>query len=248
MRRPFVSPITPAVPRTFLTMVRPPGTLYPRPTLNDESIMTKRRQFMLSTASLASAVAWFAPERAFAQGRGNVIELTGEVRLNGRRLAPDGVIQTGDRIQTGPASTLGFTIGRDAFLIRPNTDLTLTRGASLFIVDGARLLAGALLSVFGPSARARQIVAPTVTAGIRGTGFYVEARADSTYFCNCFGVIDLAAASGENEVVTSSRHQARLVLANAPTGRAIVPAPLENHDDIELQRLARLVGQRAPWY
>ena len=210
--------------------------------------MTKRRQFMLSAASLASAAAWYVPERAFAQGRGNVIEMTGEVLVNGRRLAPDGVIQTGDRIQSSPASTLGFTIGRDAFLIRPETDLTLTRGASLFVVDGARLFAGALLSVFGPSARARQIVAPTVTAGIRGTGFYVESRADSTYFCNCFGVIDLTAASGENEVVTSSRHQARRILADAAVGRAIVSAPLESHDDIELQRLAQLVGQRAPWY
>ena len=210
--------------------------------------MTSRRQFMLSTASFASACAWLDPSRAAAQGVSNLIELTGDVLVNGRRLTPDGVIQTGDRVQTGPASSCGFTVGRDAFLLRPNTDLTLTRGPSLFIIDGARLLTGAVASVFGRGERPRYVISRTVTAGIRGTGFYVEARPDSTYFCTCFGSINLASAAGDSELITSTRHAARRITANPVAGKTIETAPFENHEDVELDRLALLVGQRSPWY
>ena len=42
-------------------------------------------------------------------------------------------------------------------------------------------------SVWGPGSR-RQIVAPTLTAGIRGTGVYTEVTPDQrSYFCNCYG-------------------------------------------------------------
>lgn len=210
--------------------------------------MTSRRDMLRTGTALATAAAWLAPARAFAQGRGNVVELRGEVLVNGTRLAPDGVVQTGDRVQTAPGSVVGFTIGRDAFLLRPGTDLTVSRGPSLFAVDGARVVTGALLAVFGRSARVRTISTFTVSAGIRGTGCYVENRPDATYFCTCFGVIDLAAAGGQRETVNSSRHQARRILANPATGSAIVEAPFENHDDVELDALARLVGQNAPGY
>jgi hypothetical protein len=209
--------------------------------------MPDRRKFLCSAASLATAAAWLVPERAYAQGATNIIELKGDVQVNGRRLSPDGVIQTGDRIQSGPGSTLGFTLNRDAFLIRPNSDLTLTRGASLFVADGLRLFSGALISVFGRSSRARQIIAPTVTAGIRGTGFYVETRPDSTYFCTCFGVIELQAANGAREIVTSAHHVSRRILAAPSDAKSILPAVMENHDDAELEQLAALVGQRTPW-
>ena len=209
--------------------------------------MPDRRKFLYSAATLATAAAWLAPERAFAQGTTNIIEFRGDVQVNGRRLGPDGVIQTGDRIQSGPGSTLGFTINRDAFLIRPNSDITLTRGASLFVADGLRLFTGAVISVFGRTNHTRQVIAPTVTAGIRGTGFYLEAKPESTYFCTCFGVIDLSAANGARETVTSTHHSARRIVA-APAGTAaIVQAPMENHEDTELDQLSALVGQRTPW-
>ena len=210
--------------------------------------MSTRREFMLTSASMASALAWLAPGRASAQGVGNIVELNGDVLVNGRRLMPDGLIQTGDRVQSGPGSVVAFTIGRDAFQLRQNTDLTMTRGSSLFFVDGARLLTGGLAAIFGRSDKPRLIIAPTVTAGIRGTGCYVETRPESTYFCTCFGLITLTASSGDKQTVTSSRHVARRILGQAQSGRAIVDAPFENHEDAEMDRLALLVGQRLPWY
>lgn len=208
--------------------------------------MLARRRFLSSTTALAASLAWLDPQCAMSQGVSNIVEMRGDIAVNGRRLAPDGVIQTGDRVQAGPGSSAGFTIGRDAFLIRPNTDLTLSRGSSLFFISGARLITGALLAVFGRSELPRALVAPTVTAGIRGTGFYVEVRPDSTYFCTCFGTIVLDSLTGDSETVIATRHQARRILATPSGGRSIVTAPFEHHDDVELEQLAKLVGQRAP--
>jgi hypothetical protein len=207
-----------------------------------------RRRFVFTSASIATAAAWLAPARAFSQGVTNITGMNGDVLVNGRQLAPDGVIQTGDRVQCGPGSSLGFTINRDAFLVRPNTDMVITRGPSLFILGGARLVTGAVLAVFGRSDKPRSVITPAVTAGIRGTGFYVEVRPESTYFCTCFGEIELAASNGQRETVNSSRHQARRILAANTGATAIAQAPFENHNDVELDRLAVMVGQRAPWY
>ena len=58
-----------------------------------------------------------------------------------------------------------------------------------------RLLSGAVASVWSKGAD-RQLVTPTLTAGIRGTGVYAEGVAQQdfrSYFCNCYGSVDLNA-------------------------------------------------------
>ncbi|MBL8376702.1 MAG: iron dicitrate transport regulator FecR [Burkholderiales bacterium] len=207
----------------------------------------RRREFVLTAASLATAALWLDPARAQSQGASNLVSRQGEVLLNGRPLASDGVIQTGDTVATGPDGRVAFSIGNDAFLLRPNTTLNLERGASLFAVSGARLIAGAFAAVFGPSRHPRAITSRTVTAGIRGTGFYVGTEVESTYFCTCYGSIELSGANGARELVNSRQHAARRVFASPTGGRVIVPAPLEFHDDAEIERLAALVNQRPAW-
>lgn len=207
----------------------------------------RRREFVLTAASLATAALWLNPARAQSQGASNLVSRQGEVLLNGRPLANDGVIQTGDTVATGPDGRVAFSIGNDAFLLRPGTTLNLERGATLFAVSGARLVAGAFAAVFGRSRHPRAITTRTVTAGIRGTGFYVGMETDSTYFCTCFGSIELNGAEGARELVNSTHHAARRILAAPTGGRVIVTAPLQNHEDAEIERLAALVGQRPAW-
>jgi hypothetical protein len=207
----------------------------------------QRREFLLSASALASAWAWLDPGRAWAQGVSNVVARQGDVLVNGRTLARDGAIQTGDTVATGPGASVAFSIGNDAFLLRPGTTLALERGATLFAVAGARVLTGAFAAVFGRSARPRAITTPTLTAGIRGTGFYIAVSPASNYVCTCYGSIELTALGGEREIVNSTRHAARRIAAAPASGPAIVPAPFENHEDAEIERLAALVGQRAAW-
>ncbi len=161
---------------------------------------------------LQAAAAWAALGGAAtvqAQARSNIVELQGDVLINGMPLRPDHTVQSGDHIATGPGSTVIFVLGSSAFHVRQNSMLTLERGASLNAIGLLRLLSGAVISVWGKGAT-RKIVTPTLTAGIRGTGVYTEvfSKEDGrTYFCNCYGTVDLVAQT-DQLVSQSEYHQA----------------------------------------
>jgi hypothetical protein len=201
--------------------------------------------------AIAAAGAWLALGgwgTAQAQQRGNVVEFVGDIWLNGQRMLPQQTVQTGDQIQTGPGSRLVFVIGDAAFHVRQNSRLSVERGATLNAVSLLRLLTGAVVSVFGRGSN-RTISTPTLTAGIRGTGVYTEVMDDQggrTYFCNCYGAVDVAAGP-DRAFSQASYHQAFWGEPAARNGRFIRPANAINHTDEELEFLARLVGQRTAW-
>ena len=165
-----------------------------------EILWFQRRSFLQAAAAwtaLGGAVA------AQAQARSNIVELQGDVEVNGVRLRPDNTVQSGDQITTGPGSTVIFVLGQSAFHVRQNSSLTLDRGPSLNAISVLRLLTGAVISVWGKGTT-RKIVTPTLTAGIRGTGVYTEVLPDQnrrTYFCNCYGTVDLT--SGDDKVLAN---------------------------------------------
>ncbi len=201
--------------------------------------------------TLKAAAAWVAMgglPAALAQQRSNVVELLGDVLLNGRRMLPQQTIQTGDEIATGPASRLIFVLGNASFNVRQNSRMTVERGATLHTVSLLRVLTGAVVSAFG-SGPGRSIVTPTLTAGIRGTGVYTEVFADQanrSYFCNCYGTVEME-AGGNRALSVSSYHQSFWGEASPKAGRFLTPAPALNHTDEELEFLARLIDQRTAW-
>ncbi len=209
-----------------------------------EVLWYQRRSF------LQAAAAWTAVGGlgvAHAEARGNVVELVGDAMVNGQPLAPNQSVQTGDEIVTGPRSTLIFVVGNSAFHVRQNTNMLVERGPTLNAVSLLRLLTGAVVSVWGKG-NTRQIVTPTLTAGIRGTGVYTEVPANQngrTYFCNCYGVVDLASGA-DREQSDSTHHQAYWSDGGTLAG-SLTPARMINHTDEELEFLARLVGQRTSW-
>jgi len=201
--------------------------------------------------AITAAAAWVALgglSAAQAQQRTNVVEFVGDILLNGRRMLPQQIVQTGDEVQTGPGSRLLFQIGDAAFHVRQNSRLRVERGASLNTVSLLRLITGAVVSVFGRGGN-RAIVTPTLTAGIRGTGLYTEIMDDQggrTYLCNCYGTVDVA--SGDERVVSqASYHQSFWGEPAVRNGHFIRPANAFNHTDEELEFLARLIGQRTAW-
>lgn len=205
----------------------------------------RRRGFIAAAAAWTSSGGFVAAQ---AQQRSNIVEMQGDVLLNGQRLRPQQTVQTGDTVETGPGSHLVFAIGNSAFLVRQNSRLTVERGASLFAVSVLRLLTGAVASVWGRGAR-RQIVTPTLTAGIRGTGAYVEVfpqQGGRSYFCNCYGTIDVAAGD-DRALSQSDYHQSFWGEVEPSNGRLLTPARAINHTDEELEFLAKLVGQRTAW-
>src|SRR5689334_7995700 len=114
--------------------------------------MTSRREL------LAGAAALLLIRNALAQGRiePGVRRREGDVRIQGNDIA------------TGNNSLAVFVVGRDAHLVRANSEVSVVAG-------GIRVVTGALLSVFQPR-QAKEIRTATAVIGIRGTGLYVEAE------------------------------------------------------------------------
>ena len=210
----------------------------------DELRWHRRRSLLQAAAAWAAGGGWVTAQ---AQSRSNIVELRGDVLRNGRALTPNDTIATGDRIETGPGSTAVFAVGHSAFMLRQNTRVSL-EGEESTTVKVLRLLTGAVASVWGQGTD-RQVILPTLTAGIRGTGVYAEVFPEQAlrgYFCNCYGTVDLAA--GNESLVSQSVYHQSFWAESAPrNGRLLTPAGAINHTDEELEFLASLIGQRTAW-
>lgn len=212
---------------------------------SDES----RRHFLLR--ALAAGVFAVSPQvRAGLLGKvprelpagQSIYSIKGELQVNGQAATTDTLIRPNDHVATGPGAQAVFVVGKDAFLLRENSNLQLS-GNNL-LVDGLRLVTGAVLSVFGKSRH--QLETPTAAIGIRGTGLYVEAQPDLSYICTCYGttVITAAGDPAKSETIESRHHDApRHVAAD---GR-IMPAGFINHTDEELMLIETLVGRTPPF-
>lgn len=156
-------------------------------------------------------------------------------------------IAASDRIETGPDSTLTLVVGDSAFHIRQASQVAL-QGESPGAVRVLRVLTGAVAAVWGKGTD-RQVILPTATAGIRGTGIYAEVLADQDnrgYFCNCYGTIELQA--GTERLLSESVYHQSFWAESAPRGgRLLTPSPAINHTDEELEFLAGLVRQPTAW-
>ena len=177
--------------------------------------------------------------------RAQAITTMGEVYINGQRAAPGAVIRPGDRVLTGPESTLTLAIGEDAFRLRPLTSVDFGGTPDSKWVSGLRVLTGALLGAFRKSAP-RQVQTTTATIGIRGTAVYVEANPVLTYVCTCYGEVDLECVTYRSRKrVVARNHTPNYVFARVLLGRSIMDAPVINHTNQELADLEKLAG-RAP--
>jgi hypothetical protein len=174
-----------------------------------------------------------------------VHDLRGRVTINNRPATTKSDILPGDRIATGNDGHFVFVMGQDAIMLRSRSELAIERYEDS---QGLlKLVTGALGAVFGVG-RARRIVAANVTAGIRGTGVYLETRGDGTYFCTCWGTVDLAASdeASDRQLVDSKRHVANLVSAVPRGGTRFRPSQFETHTDEEMDILEKCVGRRSP--
>ncbi|MGF2076031.1 hypothetical protein, partial [Enterococcus casseliflavus] len=80
-----------------------------------------RRSFLQSAAAWTALGGFGAAQ---AQQRSNIVELQGDAMVNGAPLRRESVIQTGDRLETGPGSNLVFVVGSTAFQVRQNSRVT----------------------------------------------------------------------------------------------------------------------------
>jgi len=208
-----------------------------------------RRGFLAGSAATLAGL--LLPLSGEAQ-ESSIHDLRGEVMVNGKRIDKTAVIRAGDTVLTTSNGYVVFAVGADAFMLRERSELRLEANpVASALISGLRLLTGALGAVFGKRKTGKvSIVTATVTAGIRGTGVYMETRGEGTYFCSCFGTVDLQANANANdrETIEATRHNnPRVILAQPKDGQLFLPADFQTHTDAEMDMLEKCVGRRAPW-
>jgi hypothetical protein len=180
----------------------------------------------------------------------SIYRLSGQVTVNGAQATLNTRIGPSDTVATGKGSEIVFVVGDDAYILRESSNLNLAPPAEGNVLSNAlRLLTGKLLAVF-PQGRPHRVQTVTATIGIRGTGVYLEADPEQTYFCTCYGITDTRANNDpqSSKTVESKHHDEPLyILAKAATGKSIRPAPFINHTDQELMLIETLVGRQPPF-
>ena len=162
----------------------------------------------------------------------------GEVAVNGAPVRSGAAIRRGDVVTTGTSAHAVFVLGDNAFLQRENSRVDFGESS---VATFLRVVTGGLLSVFGKGHR--QLVTTVATIGIRGTGCYIETDARKTYFCLCFGAVDLRPLNGQTLSYATKHHEKPVWIENGATR----PASLVNHADAEIIMLEALVGRGSPF-
>ena len=173
--------------------------------------------------------------------------ITGSVGVDGTAATFGTMVRPGSVVETGENSEAIFAVASHAMLLRSNSRVVIEGDPLATVIAGLRLV-GKLLSV-SRNANLR-LQTPTLTAGIRGTGWYAEADPDLTYFCTCYGDVDLVASDdpASHESVSSKQHDRPLYIAReAAEGEHIRNAPFINHTDQELALIEAIVGREPPF-
>jgi hypothetical protein len=192
---------------------------------------------------LKGAAAMLLVREALAQGRveKGIYRVRGDVRVNGQPAREGAEARAGDAITTGADGEMVFVVGRDAMLVRRNSNVSL-------LADGLRAVTGAILSVFASGER-KQIQTGTAVIGIRGTAVYIEVEESRTYVCTCYGeaVLEPAGDPSSRETVRTAHHeQPRYIMASGAP-QMIMRAPVVNHTDAELILLEGITGRQPPF-
>lgn len=175
--------------------------------------------------------------------------IRGPVGVDSTRASIGLNIKPGQTVMTGEGGEAVYIIGPDAFLQREKTKITFEDSGGAQVM---RVITGKVLSVFGKGrekARNLQLVTPTATIGIRGTGCYIEAAEASTYFCLCYGEAEVTPKGDpkQKEVIKTQHHDHPITIAAAGS-KMMAPATVINHTDAELIMLENAVGRWPPFY
>lgn len=141
---------------------------------------------------------------------------------------------------------LRFRIGKNAFLLRQNSKISVK--TSGLLVKSMKLISGGAMGVFAPGEK--NIETKTFTAGIRGTGIYLEEKNDNAiYCCLCYGVGDFVGKDKNQIMHLNSIHHDKPVVIEASHAGSVkmFDDKTHNHDDDELRVLEAMCGREPPF-
>jgi ribosomal 50S subunit-recycling heat shock protein len=165
------------------------------------------------------------------------LRVKGDVFINGKKANSNMKVNLGDFVKTAKNSKVVFKIGEDAFMAKENTEFSIEQN------DGIRklnLVSGGVLAVFKKGDKT-DLVTENMTAGIRGTGVYLESIDHKSYFCNCYGKTDVEITKTKQHKSLQATHHSMIWVKE--DGTLKVAKEMRNHTDDELRELEALVGR-----
>lgn len=179
----------------------------------------------------------------------SIYRMQGTVTVNGVAATMKTVVRVGDTVETGKNSEVVFVVGGHSMILREDSKLVV-EGANKAAtqVSGLRLASGKLLTT--SSGSQTLLTTSTATMNARGTGWYAECDPEKTYFCTCYGLVDISANHNAQirETVAAKQHDRPLYILGKTAGdRAIRNAPFIDHSDQELKLVETLVGRTTPF-
>lgn len=214
------------------------------------AVITHRRNLLklMAAGALASGGMLGLIREVLANGSGpnrkqGIYKLEGTVTFNGKPKQVGDLVSLPVQVVTGAKSAAVFVVGEDAYMVRPNSKLTLT-GNEKGRTSDIKLLAGGLLSVFAKGEVT--LSTTTATAGIRGTGIYMESWPKKSYVCLCYGWVKLMPTGREDlaQKFNTTHHESpRMIYPDRMENM-----PVENHTDDELYLLESLTGRIPPFW
>ena len=135
---------------------------------------------MAGGAALALAMTGLRQALAAEAIKRGVAQVQGDVRINGEPAKPGMALRPGDAVTTGNDALLVAVVGRDAYLLRADSQLELEAGRRKGIPGVLRVVTGALLGVFA-SGEPKEVRTGSASIGIRGTAVYVENEPGRTW-------------------------------------------------------------------
>lgn len=180
----------------------------------------------------------------------SIYRISGSATVNDKPADLQTKVSPGDVVKTSKDSEMVFVVNTQAMILRGNSNVVIEaeKKAESIFTSGLRLLTGALLSV--SRNQPMRVRTPTATVGIRGTGFYLEAEEDKTYFCTCYGVTDVNSNADpeSKETIMAKQHDRPVYIVNdGGKGKNVRNAPFINHTDLELAMIEALVGRTPPF-
>ena len=170
------------------------------------------------------------------------LQSTGEVFIDGMPLKNVKQLKLNATIETKPNASVRFSIHKNAFLLKESTRVRFSHKKN-GVLEGIEVLNGALLGVFDKGKKT--IKTPTVTAGLRGTGVFVRARKNYTYFCDCYGKVDIVGTKHKHlyKELNTKNHGAFEFFNIGEKHLLVTPQKALEHTNEQLRFLESLVGR-----
>ncbi len=182
---------------------------------------------------------------------GVVQYFVGDASINGKPVEFGQVVQPGDRVQIGNASSMDVVFnGQNIIHFAENTVAVLNISENAKTIDmktGTFAGVFAKLSALGGTQNLL-VRTPTATGGIRGTTFFVKVLdQNDSYICACHGVVDMTNATDTKTMDVRAPHHQAFVFKKTDSGITVTPGGMEYHTDADLNNLADKIGYKIDW-